>query len=74
MNRCDIPTDDGRRFCGVATDNLWTDAQMTTAACLPVGWDAEPAGRTSIGFGRNWMRSGTPAFLQVRSPGNKTRE
>jgi RES domain-containing protein len=48
-------------------DELWTDAQMTTAASLPVGWDAEPAGRTSIEFGTNWMRSGTSALLVVPS-------
>jgi hypothetical protein len=32
-------------------DDLWTNVQMTTSANLPVGWDAEPAGRTSIEFG-----------------------
>jgi RES domain-containing protein len=48
-------------------DELWTDAQITTAASLPVGWDAEPAGRTSIELGTNWMRSGTSALLVVPS-------
>jgi RES domain-containing protein len=48
-------------------DNLWTDAQMMTPASLPVGWDAEPSGRTSIEFGTNWIRSGTSALLVVPS-------
>jgi RES domain-containing protein len=48
-------------------DNLWADAQMTTPASLPVGWDAEPSGRTSIEFGTNWIRSGTSALLVVPS-------
>ena len=48
-------------------DNLWADAQMTTSVSLPVGWDAEPAGRTSIDFGTNWLRSRTSALLVVPS-------
>lgn len=48
-------------------DDLWTNAQLTTSASLPVGWDAEPAGRTSIEFGTNWIRSGTSALLVVPS-------
>jgi RES domain-containing protein len=48
-------------------DDLWTNAQMTTAASLPVGWDAEPAGRTSIEFGTTWIRSGTSAILVIPS-------
>lgn len=48
-------------------DALWTNAKMTASASLPVGWDAEPAGRTSIEFGTNWMRSGASALLVVPS-------
>jgi RES domain-containing protein len=48
-------------------DDLWTDAQKTALASLPVGWDAEPAGRTSIEFGTNWIRSGASALLIVPS-------
>ena len=48
-------------------DDLWTDAQMCTLASLPVGWDAEPSGRTSIEFGTNWIRSGASALLVVPS-------
>ena len=48
-------------------DDLWTNSQMTTSASLPIGWDAEPAGRTSIEFGTNWLRSGTSALLLVPS-------
>ena len=48
-------------------DDLWSNAQTTTSVSLPVGWDAEPAGRTSIEFGTNWLRSGTSALLVVPS-------
>src|ERR1700719_3724590 len=48
-------------------DDLWTTAQMTTATSLSVGWDAEPAGRTSIEFGTTWIRSGTSAILVIPS-------
>ena len=48
-------------------DDLWTNSQMTTSASLPVGWDAEPAGRTSIEFGANWLRSRSSALLLVPS-------
>lgn len=48
-------------------DDLWTDAQMTTSVSLPVGWDAEPAGRTSIEFGTHGLRSGTSALVVVPS-------
>ena len=33
----------------------------------PVGWDAEPAGRTSIELGTNWLRSVTSALLVIPS-------
>ena len=48
-------------------DDLWTNAQTTTSASIPVGWDAEPAGRTSIEFGTKWIRSGMSALLVVPS-------
>jgi RES domain-containing protein len=48
-------------------DGVWANARVTTAASLPVGWDAEPVGRASIEFGTNWMRSGSSALLVVPS-------
>jgi RES domain-containing protein len=48
-------------------DDLWVDAQTMSPASLPVGWDAEPAGRTSIEFGTSWIRSGASALLVVPS-------
>jgi RES domain-containing protein len=47
-------------------DDVWTSARMTPSASLPVGWNAEPAGRASIEFGMN-SRSGTSALLVVPS-------
>lgn len=37
------------------------------AATLPVGWEAKPAGRASIAFGTDWIRSGSSALLIVPS-------
>jgi len=48
-------------------DDLWAQAQTTRSTSLPVGWDAEPAGRASIGFGTSWIRSGASALLIVSS-------
>jgi RES domain-containing protein len=48
-------------------DDAWASARMTPLASLPVGWDAEPAGRASIEFGTNWLCSGTSALLVVPS-------
>ena len=48
-------------------DLVWAAAQRETAASLPVGWDAEPASRTSIGFGTAWLRSGRSAVLVIPS-------
>jgi RES domain-containing protein len=48
-------------------DPVWAAAQCETPASLPVGWDAEPAGRASIGFGTSWSRSGNSAILLIPS-------
>jgi RES domain-containing protein len=48
-------------------DPVWSAAQRETPMSLPVGWDAEPAGRTSIGFGTAWLRSGRSAVLLIPS-------
>jgi RES domain-containing protein len=46
-------------------NDIWTKAQSTSLASLPVGWDAEPAGRTSIEFGTTWLRSRISALLVI---------
>ena len=46
---------------------LWEAAQHETPASLPVGWDAEPAGRASIAFGTRWLRAGRSALLILPS-------
>ena len=48
-------------------DDVWANAQRESATTLAVGWDAEPAGRASIGFGTKWLRSGRSALLVVPS-------
>ena len=46
---------------------IWAKARTHVPASLPVGWDAEPAGRASILFGTEWLRSGESALLRVPS-------
>lgn len=48
-------------------DGVWSAAKVVTAASLRVGWDAEPAGRASIGFGCDWASSAASAVLRVPS-------
>lgn len=48
-------------------EDVWMHARRETAAGLPVGWDAEPAGRVSIALGTDWLRSGVSALLVVPS-------
>ena len=48
-------------------DDLWAAAEAHTPSSLPVGWDAQPAGRASIAFGTAWLRSGRSALLVVPS-------
>lgn len=48
-------------------DIVWRRARHGTAASLPVGWDAEPASRTSIDSGTTWLASGASALLVVPS-------
>ena len=46
---------------------LWHSARRETAESLPVGWDAQPAGRASLRFGSDWLRSGQSALLLLPS-------
>ena len=48
-------------------DAVWARGKRESASSLPVGWDAEPAGRASIIFGTTWLRSGSSALLIVPS-------
>ena len=48
-------------------DAVWAGATFGGPASLPVGWDAEPAGRASIGFGTDWIKSGASALLVLPS-------
>lgn len=46
---------------------FWAAAQVVAPADLPVGWDAEPAGKASIDFGSDWLRAKSSALLVVPS-------
>ena len=48
-------------------DDVFAAAQRETVASLPVGWDAEPAGRVSIQFGTDWLNACNSALLIVPS-------
>jgi RES domain-containing protein len=46
---------------------VWDAAQRETPDSLPVGWDAQPAGRASLAFGTAWLRGRRSAVLVVPS-------
>ena len=48
-------------------DDIWAAARRVEAADLPVGWDAEPASRTSVDFGTDWIVEKAAALLIVPS-------
>ncbi|SOZ20718.1 conserved hypothetical protein [Cupriavidus taiwanensis] len=48
-------------------DDVWAAAGHLTAVSAPVGWDAIPAGKTSLDTGEAWVRAGTSALLLVPS-------
>jgi len=48
-------------------DEVLAPAEVATSGSLPVGWDAEPAGRVSVSFGSQWAQSQRTALLLVPS-------
>lgn len=46
---------------------VWAKARVETAASLKIGWDAQPAGRVSIGLGSDWARGKSSLLLLVPS-------
>ena len=46
---------------------IWAKARTQTPATLPVGWDADPAGRASLQFGTAWLRAQSSALMRVPS-------
>ena len=48
-------------------DPVWNAAVQIAAEELPVGWDAEPAGMTSLRFGTEWVRRSKSALMLVPS-------
>lgn len=49
------------------SDDVWSAAEVIDAATAPVGWDAEPASKTSSDFGTRWARSNVSLLLRVPS-------
>lgn len=48
-------------------DDVWANSRRENPGSLGIGWDAEPAGMVSIGFGTAWVRSRRSALLVVPS-------
>jgi RES domain-containing protein len=48
-------------------DLVWRARERYLPASLPVGWDATPAGKVSLGFGDDWLISQRSAVLVVPS-------
>jgi len=48
-------------------DDIWNAARMTEPKDHSVGWDAQPAGRVSVGVGTQWAVARTSALLIVPS-------
>ena len=46
---------------------IWDAAEVIDASSAPVGWDAEPASKTSSDFGTRWARSNARLLLRVPS-------
>lgn len=48
-------------------DDIWSAAEVHSTSTLSVGWDAEPASKTSMDFGDEWLRSARSALLVIPS-------
>jgi len=48
-------------------DDVWAARIVKDMSTVPTGWDALPAGRTSIQLGDAWIRDKTSAILLVPS-------
>ena len=51
----------------IIPDEVWALAQDCDHTTAPVGWDAQPAIRTSSDFGTRWARSTSTLLLRVPS-------
>lgn len=47
-------------------ERVW-NARLQLADPFPIGWDAEPAGLSSIALGDNWLAARSEAIFQVPS-------
>lgn len=51
----------------IIPDDVWGSAQACDHTTAPVGWDAEPASKTSSDYGITWSRSNASLLLRVPS-------
>jgi RES domain-containing protein len=50
-----------------APDAVWDRRIAVAVSSLPIGWDAVPAGLSSVRFGSDWLRSKKSALILVPS-------
>jgi RES domain-containing protein len=48
-------------------DPVWGAREAQTVTSLAIGWDAYPAGKVSIDFGDEWLKSNRTAVMTVPS-------
>ena len=48
-------------------DDIWTARRVLTAQSAPVGWDALPAGKTSLDIGDQWLIGADSCVMEVPS-------
>lgn len=48
-------------------DDAWQAATVLTTSSAPVGWDAEPAGKTAADFAHRWVQDRSTLLLIVPS-------
>ncbi|MBY0612327.1 MAG: RES family NAD+ phosphorylase [Beijerinckiaceae bacterium] len=51
----------------IIPDAVWSSARLVSETTAPVGWDAEPASRTSVDFGSRWARAAQTLLLIIPS-------
>lgn len=66
LNACGLPLN--RYLVEIEVDAaVWRRRRRWLPQALPVGWDAIPAGQSSVRIGAAWLEAGASALLEVPS-------
>lgn len=66
LNACGLPLN--RYLVEIeVTAQVWRKRRRWQPAALPVGWDAIPAGQSSVRIGADWLEARQSALLEVPS-------